>query len=646
MLAFFRSAVSSIWGKAIFGLILIAFVVTLYEGRSPLGGINILGGSSLAQVGSVSIGESDVRRRANNQLEAARQQNPGLDIAQFVAAGGVDSTLRQMIDARVLTEFGRQNGLVASDRLVGSLLNRIPAFKGPTGNFDQKAYEGILARLKVSDADFRKEFQAEAVINMLQIPVRGGVRLPQGVAEPYAALLLEGRKGLIATIPSDRFTSLPAPTDAELSTFYSRNVARYTLPERRVVRYALFTRDRFKGKVAPTDEEVARFYKVNAAAFAAKDSRGFTQLIVQQQADAEKALAAVKAGKSITEVGKSLGLAPLVVAPLERPAFEKQTSPAVAAAAFAAPLKGLATLAKSAFGWHVIRVDSIDAKAAQSLEQARSVIVTQLTEQKIDEAAAAFVAQLDDEAADGATFDDLVKKYDLTATVTPAVTQSGADPDQPSYKPAPEMGVILRDAYRAEPDDDPVAVQLGNGREFALWKLDRVVASAPRPLAQIRAQVEGDARAEAAAKAAGVVANAIVAKVRRGVPLAQALADAGVKLPPPSPAAARRIDIIQARGPVPPPLALMFSIGVRQARALAMPDNQGYFVVYLNEIEGGNPASVPGLLDNSRTELSKLAGDEYLQQFVAAARAQVGVKRNDAALATLKKALSGGGTGQ
>lgn len=646
MLSFFRKALGTIWGQAIFAIMLIGLVIGLYAGDPSLTGLNPFAGSSVATVGREQITEIDLRRRVTNQLDAARRDRPELDMAQFVATGGVEDTLGQMMDARTLTEFGRMHGLVASDRLVGSLLNQIPAFKGPTGQFDQKSYENVLARLKVSDADFRSDFRSEAVINMLQIPVRGAVRLPTGVVEPYAALLLEGRKGLIGTIPSEAFAGLPAPSEAELATFYSRNVARYTVPERRVARYAVFSRDRFKGKVSPTEADVARFYKSNAAAYAASDKRGFTQVIVQQQADAEKALAAIKSGKSLDEAAKSLGLAPLTVAPTERAAFEKQTSPAVAAAAYSAVAGGLAKLERSSFGWHIIRVDSIDARPAQTLDQARPTIMTVLTEQKIDEANAAFVAQLEDEASDGATFDELAKKYGLTTVVTPAVTPTGNDPDQPAYKPAPEMAIVMREAFKAEADDDPVVAQLGNGREHALWKLDRIVAAAPRPLSAIRDQVMADARADAAAKAAGKTANAMVAKIDKGMPIAQAMAEAGVRLPPLSPAGGRRIDIVQASERVPPPLALMFSMVAKRAKALAMPDNRGWFVVYLDSVERGNPAAVPGLIDQSRGELSKLAGDEYLQQFVAAARGEVGTTRNETAVAALKKALASGGATQ
>ncbi len=640
MLAFFRRFVSSPLGIVFFGLILLAFIVGLYEGRAALGGLNIGGSDTVATVGGTAITDVEMRRRVTNGLNAARQQRPDLDMATYVASGGLDEALNQSVDSRAMTEFGRLRGLVSSDRLVGSMLNQMAAFKSPTGAFDESLYHSLLARAKISEAEFRQQFRDEGVINMLQVPIRGAVKLPDGLVGPYAALLLETRRGLIATVPSAAFGNTPAPTDAELATFYSRNTARYALPERRIVRYATFERDRFKSDVRVSNDEIARFYQQNAASYAARESRGLTQLVIRTQVDAEKALAAVRGGQSVAAVAQSLGLSPLKIAPLDEKSFAQQTSAAVARAAFAAPPGGVAALVQSGLGYHIIKVDSVDAKAAQPLAAARPTIVAQLTEQKIDEAASTFVTQLEDEATKGATFDELAKKYGLTTIVTPAVTQSGLNPEAPDYKPAPEMALILRDAFRADPEEDPSVIQIGAGKSFALWKLDRVVAAAPRPLAAIRDQVRADAQQDAAVRATRKTADAIAANVNRGMSLAQAMAGAGIALPPPSPAGGRRIDMTRVER-VQPPLALLFSMTQKKAKALEIADSKGYYVVYLDSIVPGDARTEPGIIDQTRVGLSRLAADEYLGQFVTAVKAEIGTTRNPAAVATLRKALIG-----
>jgi len=641
MLSFFRRSVASPWGAGLLGLILVAFVVTLYDANT-FGGSSLTGsGGGLATVGGTTLAEGDVRRRIQTQFDAARQQQPDLDMAAFVNGGGLDRTLDQLINGLTLEQFAARQGMVASDKLVDGSIASIAAFNGPTGKFDPAVFRSILAQRKIPEKQLREDFAREALTKMLLTPVTGAAQMSPAMVNPYASLLLEARAGQIGIVPSVAFANMPPPNDAAVNQFYTRNVARYTLPERRIVKYALFDRSRFEGKVAPSDAEITKFYTTNAPAYAAKETRAFTQIILPTRAQADTVLAKIKAGTPMADAARAVNRSTLPVAATDRAAFEKLTDPRVAAAAFAAPQGQFANIAQSGLGFHIVRVDAVATTRAKPLAEVRATIVGELTQQKMDEAVTDFVAKLDDEVADGATFDEVAKKYALTVATTPAVTAAGLAPDQPGFKAPPELSIILRDAFAAEVDDAASVAQLGAGRNFALLKLDRVVAAAPRPLAQIRDQVVADARLDAASKAARKIADAVAASVNRGTPIAQAIAATGVRLPPLRPAGGKRIEIAQAGDRVPPPLALMFSMGEKRARVLGMPNNEGWFIVYLDKIDRGNAAANPALIEATREQLARVVTSEYAEQFVGALRAQIGAKRDAAAIAQLRASLSG-----
>ncbi|MDB5701164.1 MAG: hypothetical protein JWL66_1363 [Sphingomonadales bacterium] len=645
MMSFFRRFAASPLGIGIFAIILIAFVVTLYEGKAGMGG-GALSGGTVASVGGKDIGEAELRKRVQSQLEAARQQQPDLDMAKFVAGGGVEETVDQIQNGRVLELFAKGQGMIASKRLVDGQIASIPAFNGPTGKFDRNIYLAALAQRKIPENELRDDFGREILTKALLTPVAGAAQMPLALVSPYAALLLESRTGMVGVVPSAVYRDLPAPTDAELNTFYSRNVARYTLPERRVVRYAVFDRSRFESQVKPTDAEIANLYKSGAARYAASETRGFTQVIVQNKAQADALLAQVKGGKSLAEAAKAAGRAPLVVPVGDQASFAKLTSPAVAQAAFAAPKGQFAALVQSGLGYHLVHVDSVVSTPAKSLAEVRSSIAADLTQQKLDEAASAFVAKLNDEIDGGANFDEVSKKYGLATQVTPPLDASAQKPDEPAYKAAPELSIVMRDAFQAEADDQPAVATLGAGKAFALWHLDKIVASAPRPLAEVREQVLAEARIDAASRAAKKTADAIAAKINGGMPIAQAIAQAGVKLPTPQPAGGRRIDVTRAGDKVPPPVALLFSMPQKRARVLGIANNQGWYIVYLDKIDRGNAAVEPGLIQATQQQLSQVVGNEYAGQFVNALKAQVGSKRDNAAIDALKRSLVGGSAGR
>jgi len=145
MLAFFRRALSSWLAVGLLALIMVAFIVTGVG--TPGGGLT--GGpasDSVATVGGRQIAVQTIADRAENSLRQARQQQPALTMPQFLAAvGGLGPIVEQYIGATVLSTWGKRHGLVASERLIGGEIASIPAFHGPTGQFDQNTMNSVLA---------------------------------------------------------------------------------------------------------------------------------------------------------------------------------------------------------------------------------------------------------------------------------------------------------------------------------------------------------------------------------------------------------------------------------------------------------------------------------------------------------------------
>ncbi len=641
MLTFFRNFAKSPLGLGIFALVIIAFIVTLYDSNTMFSGGGGTGGA-IAKVGDMTVGETEALRRAQSQLEGARQAKPELDMAGFVREGGADQTIDQMINGRAFELFAKENGIIASRKLVDGAIASIPAFNGPNGQFDRTTFLNILSQRRIPEAQLREDFGREAITKMLLIPVAGGARAPTTLVQPYATLMLETRQGQIGFVPTLAFASNGPLSESDVSDYYRRNIARYTVPERRTIKLAQFDRTRFAASAVPSEAEIAAAYKAGAAKYAGRETRGFTQIIVQKRSDAEALLIKLRGGITMADAAKTRGLEALAVSASDKAAFGKLTSPRVADAAFAAPKGGFAALAQSGLGFHVVRIDAVAVIAAQPLSAVRSVLVAELSKVKTDEALADFVAKLEDDINGGATFDDVAKKYALTATSTPAITASGVAPDVQGFTLTPELQPILRDAFQADSADDPQVASLGNGTAYVLYHMDRVIAAAAKPLNAIRNQVMADASMNKAGNAARRVADGIAANVNRGVPVVQAIAGAGVKLPALQPAGGRRLEIAQNADKVPPPLAMMFSMAEKRAKVLAAPDGAGWVIVYLDKITPGNPVQAQPFVAATQQQLSRLVGDEYVQQFAAAIKAKVGVTRNETALAAFKRSLTGG----
>ncbi len=639
MIAFIRKFLESKLVMGLFAAIILAFMITGFgSGSGGLGNL-ALGGSTIAKMGSMSLSSSDATSRVQSEFEAARQEHPGLKLSDFDRQGGIDEAITRLINTRVIIAFADKHNMVISDRLIDSEIAKTPAFYGPAGKFDRNIYLSVLGQRNMNEQAHRQDVKATLLAAQIIPAATGAAKAPKGLLTPYASLLLERRFGQISFIPATRFMG-SAPTDAEVKAFYDHNISRYTVPETRVVRYALFDRSRFTGKVVASEAEIEAAYKADAAKYAPSERRVITQIIAANEAAAKALVAKIRGGSSMADAAKAAGLDATTLDPQDQKTFASLSSPEAAKAAFALASGGVTDPAKSGLGWHVIHIDKIITSGGTSLAQARSEIEPKLTQRKIDAALADMVVRVEDAIDDGTTFEDVARKEGLTIVSTPAVTASGLAPANSAFKVSADLVPVLKDAFQSDAEDDASVVTVVANQSNALVKLDRVIPAAAKPLADIRAQVSAETQADIAARAARKAAIDVVAQVNAGKALSGALTGAG--LPASQPLNAMRIQLTQAGDKAPPALTALFKLAPKKSRMIEAEGGKGYTILWLDRLEPGNAADKPELLTATAGSLSEAMGNEYMEQMLSAMKADLGMTRNEAAVMALKRTLLGG----
>lgn len=647
MLNSFRRLSNSKIGLIVLAILgaMIGLGFVMMDMQNITGGMGGATGDTVAKVGRQRIGYAELQDRVRRAFEAARQQQPELTMAEFVRQGSVEQILQQLADGAALEQFAKQQDFGVSRKMEDAQIVSAPAFRGLNGKFDQSAFEAFLYRQRVSEKQVRADLARDMYLTQLLVPVTGASLAPASLTLPYASMLLEQRSGRAQFVPVSAMKA-PPPTDAELQSYYRKNIASYTTPERRTVRYALINRADFEAAAQPSDAEIAEAYEAKKADYAPKETRTITQVILPNEDAARDLAAKVAAGSSMADAARARGLESVTLSDQTQAAYAEASSPAIAAAVFSTPEGKVAAPARSGLGWHVARVDKITAVPGKTLDQVRGELAEQLKKTKADQTLADAIAKIEDSIADGATFDEVVTAAKLKPVTTPALLKDGRNPDAPDAAVAPELPAVMKSAFGMEVGDDPVTDQVVPNQVFAVIKTDSVVPPTPQPLASIRDKVAADFSAERALAASRKAAEAMAAKINGGTAFAQAVSGTGVPLPSSTTLEGRRGELLRDGAQPQPQMAALFELTRGKARVVPAPDNSGWYVVALDGIVAGNAQNQPQLIEATRVQFSPVLGQEYGQQLAAAARKTVGVEINAAAVARLKAELIGGARGQ
>lgn len=634
MAAFFRRMSKSTVGTAVLLLFVLAIAASfaLADVQSIGGGLSQPG--SLAKAGNASVSERELSSALQRRLADVRQQNPEADYSSL--ADDFEPILNSLIEGRALQFFAGKNDLRISKRMIDAEIVKLPGTRGLDGRFSQAAYQNFLQQQQLTDAQVRDMLATALTSRLLIAPAAANARLPVGVAMPYASMLLEAREADVARVPAAAFAAgIPDPNSADILAFYQQNSSRYMVPEQRVLDIAQIGVEQIAGVVA-SEQEIEAYYRANQALYAGKSSRVLSQAIGQDEGQARALAQRAKASGALEGGATDLGAR-------TRDELAGIAGEAVAAAVFSASQGAIVGPIRSDLGWHVIKVESVRSETGRPLSAVRDEIAAKITDDKRKEALTDLVTKVEEAIADGASFAEAARASGLSVLRTPPITAGGVARAQPDFKVPAPLAPAVAAGFDLGEGDEPVVETLQGDAGYALVGAEQVVAAAPAPLDSIREQVTADWKAKQASDRARAVAGSIAAKVARGTDMAEAVREAGARLPPPEKLANRRLELSAFGGNVPPAIGMMFSLAEGRSRMVADPNGSAFIIVKVTKIVPGNAGLQPSLISRVQTEFQEAASAEYAEQMTNAIKAQAGVKRDDAAIAAARARIIGGG---
>lgn len=509
--------------KVILGLIAVTFA--LFGVDSYMQGGNT--DEVIASVGNDKISRQEYTQELQNQTDQVREgMAEKFDRAATETPEFKKRVLDNMLDRKALLIMARQQGFQLNDQYFKSALMRIPAFEDD-GTFSQQRFEAILKQRNMTPASFENEVRDSYLLETLTSPVLYGAILSNTSLSQLARILTQQREVSVALLSPAEVAGQVNVSPNDIKHYYERHRAEFTEPEKIRAEYLTLNLDAAMAQIPVSEKEIADFYQANAARLTQPEQRSASHVLIELPKGANAATKAqlrAKAAQLTAELQKS----PLRFAEVARKESQDAGSAAQGGslgtfgrgamvkpfddAVFSMRVGEIRGPVESEYGFHIIRLDSVQPASVAPLESVRAEILTNLRKQK---------AQVQfSELAEN--FSNLVyEKADSLKPAADALKLTIQTSDWMSKKSAPapflntKLGELLFSTDSIQSKQNTEAVEVAPGILMAARVVEYRPASLKR-LEEVRAAIEQRLRNERIAKLLSAKGEAFLAQLRQG----------------------------------------------------------------------------------------------------------------------------------
>src|SRR5882757_8697425 len=466
--------------------------------------------SYAAEAGGQKVSIESARNAWINQ-QTQYQQRLGGEIPPAQKAFLQDRLLEGLIREALLTERSRTLGYRVGEQNVHDAIRNEPAFQ-IEGKYSSEVAKERLAQAGITLAAFETELRGALQRSQLE----NGIALSdfQTPTEIQRARSLqnEQREVRYALLSPDKYSADIQVDDATVQAYYKAHQAQYMTPESAHLQYAELRLDQLAAQVTPSDAELQAAYDKNKDRYNEPEKRHGRHILIPIGKDdaaarkqAEDVLAQAKAGKDFAALAKQYSQDP---GSADKGgdlgwADRNQFVGPFADALFGMNVGEIRGPVKTQFGYHIIRLDEVQAGKTKPFESVRPELEAEL---KHNTAADKFgeiqeqVQQRLEQA--GGDLGVLAKEFNLASgEVSPFLRGAGGAPLGTAQ---PLQDIVFGDSP-LQPAHIGGPVMVGEDRLVLVTVTDHK-APQPKPVAEVKdgivAAIKKDRGSEAALKAA------------------------------------------------------------------------------------------------------------------------------------------------
>ena len=507
--------------RILFGVLITIIALSMLLYLVPQG-TNTTEGSTdvLAKVGDQTVTMGEVRQ----QLDEISRRNPIPKPLEGLYARNI---LNQLVFQKEIELAAKNVGIAVSDQERADRIKQyVPAaFNGDTFvGMDAYARE-VQTRFQLTVAVFEDLVKQGLVEEKFRKLITDGISASPAELQDEFKIQNEKVKLDYVLVKPEDLESKITPTESEIKAYYDQNKAKFQIPEKRVVRYALLDLTQLRQNTVVTDDELNEAYKQN-----------IQQFQVQNRVHAEHILLLTTGGKTDAEVAEIKKKAEDILAQAKKKGanFEDlakkysedpgskakggdlgwvlpgQMVPEFEKATFSLKVGEISDLIKTQYGFHIIKVLEKETAHTKTFDEVKDQLRPTLLLNEVDQVASKTADQMsaDIRQSNKTTLDQLAQKYHLTIAETHPVGPG---------EPVLELGNgqdVKDEIFRLRQGD--LSLPLRTDRGYVVLSLRQASPAHPGTFEEVRDKVITELKQQKSSELAQSKANELEKRVKSG----------------------------------------------------------------------------------------------------------------------------------
>lgn len=497
--------------------------------------------------GAAKISLEKVNRAYQNWANEYQQMTRG-EVPAEVRGDVQSQVIDNFVRRELIEQHADQMGYRVRNEDVARAIQERREFQ-IEGKYSEELATRVLDSQAISRQQYREDMRSDLQVAQIQAAIAASSFVTPVEVERARALESEEREVAWAIIDPAALSAGVEPDEAAISDYYAKNKQSFMTPETVTLKYVELKVGDMAPKIAVTDDALRAYFENVKDRYVQPERRRARHILVNvgegadEQAARKKAdevLAKAKApgadfsalAKQLSddagsaEQGGDLGWA-------ERSFFVGPFSDAL----FAMDLNEIRGPVRSEFGYHIIRLDGIEAGKQKSFDEVRAEIEGEYRTQEAEKLFGERQEQLAEKAFENLdSLDNVASETGLAVQSVPNFKRTGnvgALGQNPEVIAAAFSDNVLQNGQNSEP------VELEPGHVVVLRVDDRKKPE-ERPLSDVRAEITTLLRKQSAEQLARKRGEDALAKLKGGAPWAAVAAE--LRVPSQGPKFVNRTD--------------------------------------------------------------------------------------------------------